>query len=114
MLTISELEDAVERDTETSRIKELAVLLISAMRDWPTFNQVLINDFVREAKAYFGNPLTIKQIESKEFILEEELSAWRAEAGSALAEMIDISSRFENEDNFDRIIENILKKYKEK
>nr|WP_262922137.1 hypothetical protein [Aquimarina acroporae] len=38
-------------------------------------------------------------------------NAWNLEAGSSIAELIDISTRFGNESDFDKILNNILNHY---
>ncbi|PSR55140.1 hypothetical protein AHMF7605_17325 [Adhaeribacter arboris] len=82
------------------------------MNDWPTYNQTKIADFVQELKVYFGNPLTIDSIYRKELDPKDGLDLWRHEAGSSVAEMIHISTRFEGESNFDKILQQLLNYYK--
>lgn len=103
----------VDLDTTVHKTKELAELFLNAMNDWTTFNQTLIADFVAELKDYFGSPLTIEKIDSKELDLTNELNSWRHEAGSSIAEMISISTQFCNESDFDKILQNILTYYGE-
>jgi hypothetical protein len=110
---ISNLEEAVESDSKVHRTKELAELFINAMNDWPTYNQIKISDFINELKAYFGNPLTIEAIAYKEQNSNDELDPWRHSAGSSIADMIDIFTRFEGESDFDKILQQVLNYYKE-
>ena len=109
-MTIHELTDAVDRDKRNHLTKQLAELLLIAMNDWPTTNQIEIDDFVLELKDYFGTPLTIEKINTKPISLLE-LNTWKHEAGSSIVEMIDRSARFDNESDFDRIMMRILSYY---
>lgn len=111
-MTIDKLIDAVDKDEKSHRTRELAELFISAMNDWPTFNQTDIDAFVKELKDYFGTPLTIEKIDSKRLRFGIEGSAWRHEAGTSIAELIDRSIRFDGESDFDKILERILNYYK--
>lgn len=78
------------------------------MNDWPTYDQKEITEFIKELKDYFGTPLTIEKITSKKF---DGHNTWQIEAGSSIADLIDISSRFCNQSNFDKIVESFLKYY---
>lgn len=105
--TNSELEDLVDFDRENHKLKEIAVLFLAAMNDWPTFNQTEIHDFIKELKEYFGTPLTVEKINGKKLNMKE---AWKHEAGSSIAEMISISA----EKDFDKIVEGILNYYQQR
>lgn len=78
------------------------------MNDWPTYNQTNIQEFINELKAYFGMPLTIEKIDIRKF---DGQNAWQAEAGSSIAELIDASTRFYNQTDFDKIIDSVLSFY---
>lgn len=108
-MTIDKLIDAVDKDEKLHRTKELTELFINAMNDWPTFNQTDIGEFVKGLKEYFGTPLTIEKINSKSLDLN---NSWKHEAGSSIAKLIDISTRFDNEPNFDKILDKILNYYR--
>ena len=108
--TYSTLFNLVELDEKNHRIKDLAILFLNAMNDWPTFNQADISDFIKEFKDYFGTPLTKEIIENHKL---NDQNVWQLESGSAIIDLIDISTRFDNESNFDKIVENILKYYDE-
>ena len=110
--TIDDLQKAVDNDTGHHRTKNLAELFLNAMTDWPTFDQKKIADFVKELKDFFGHPLTLDKIDSKKLSLTVEHDAWRHEAGSSIAEMIDLSKRLDNENDFDKIIRRLLDHYK--
>jgi len=107
------LYNLVELDESIHKVKDLAHLFLNAMNDWPTYNQKNIADFVRELKEYFGSPLTVEKIDSKKLNTNEELVGWRHEAGSAIAEMIEMSTQFCRESDFDKILQNILNYYGE-
>lgn len=106
--TYSALFDMVDIDTKDHKQKDIATLFLNAMNDWPTYNQKQISDFVKELKDYFGNPLTIEKISAKKF---DGQNAWQIEAGSSIADLIDISTKFCNQSDFDKILENFLNYY---
>jgi hypothetical protein len=108
ILTINELREAIDRDSNNHRIKDLAELLWTAMNDWPTQNQINIRDFIVELYHYYGFPLTIDRINQKVLDVSDDISVWKHEAGSSIAEIIDISTRFENESDFEKILNRLL------
>ena len=113
IITYSTLCNLVEIDTKNHYLKDITTLFLSAMQDWPTINQTNIEDFIKELKNYFGTPLTIEKIDSHKLDISNNLSVWRNEAGSSIADLIDFSTKFCNQSNFDEIIENILNYYSE-
>lgn len=106
--TYSTLYDLVDIDTKDHKLKDIATLFLNAMNDWPTFNQKEIADFIKELKDYFGTSLTIEKITAKEF---DGQNAWQVEAGSFIADLIDISTRFCHQSDFDKIVDSFLKYY---
>lgn len=106
--TYSKLYDLVDIDTQDHKQKDIAALFLSAMNDWPTYNQKEIAYFIKELKDYFGTPLTIEKIASKEF---DGQNAWQIEAGSSIADLLDISTRFCNQSDFDKIVDSFLNHY---
>ena len=106
--TYETLWSLVDLDTENHKVKDIANLFLNAMNDWPTMNQTLITDFIRELKNYFGEPLTIEKLDSNKF---NGQNAWQLEAGSSIADLIDISTQFCKESEFDKIIDIILNYY---
>ena len=106
--TYSTLYDLVDIDTKDHKLKDIATLFLNAMNDWPTFNQKDISDFIKELKDYFGTPLTIEKITAKGF---DGQNAWQVEAGSSIADLIDISIRFCNQSDFDKIVDCFLNYY---
>ena len=108
ILTINELRDAIDSDSNNHRIKVLAELFWDAMNDWPTENQINIKNFINELYAYYGFPLTIDKINQKILDVNDDISVWRYESGSSIAEIINISTRFENDSDFEKILNRIL------
>ena len=106
--TYNTLWSLVDHDTENHKVKDIATLFLNAMNDWPTMNQILISDFIGELKNYFGEPLTIEKLDSNKF---NGQNSWQLEAGSSITDLIDISTKFCNESEFDKIIDNILNYY---
>lgn len=114
ILTINDLRETIDKDSNNHRIKELAELFWTAMNDWPTYNQIYIKDFIKELYDYYGFPLNIDKIKRKKLNLNVDGDAWKQESGSSIAEIIDISTRFDNEPDFDRILNQILNYIKRK
>ncbi|MCB0614312.1 MAG: hypothetical protein KDC75_13425 [Phaeodactylibacter sp.] len=52
IITREDLREAVKRDTQYHEIKELAMLLIAAMTDWPTNRSDKMEGFVQQFKAF--------------------------------------------------------------
>lgn len=106
--TYATLWNLVDIDQKDHKLKNIATLFLNAMNDWPTYNQTDIQDFINELKAYFGTPLTIEEIDKKK---SDGQNAWQVEAGSSIAELIDTSTRFYNQSDFDKIIDTVLSYY---
>ena len=106
--TYSTFWNLVDLDKSNHKLKDMAILFLNAMNDWPTQNQYKIQDFVNEIIEYFGSPLTIEKIEAKKVSAQ---NSWQVEAGSSIAEMIDISTRIYNENDFNNILKTILDYY---
>jgi len=105
---ISQLETLVAIDKADHKFKDIAELFLNAARDWDTSNQTDISDFVQELKEYFGSPLTKDKITNKTLD-----NAWRHEAGSSIFQIIDLSERFCNQSDFDKIVNTILSYYQQ-
>lgn len=114
ILTINDLRETIDNDSNNHRIKELAELFWTAMNDWPTYNQINIKDFINELYDYYGFPLNIDKINRKKLNLNIDGDAWKQETGASIVEIIDISTRFDNEPDFDRILNQILNYIKRK
>jgi hypothetical protein len=108
ILTYSELWDLVNIDTKDHKLKDIAILFLAAMNDWQTMNQERIAEFIKEVKSYFGTPLTIQKLNNTSF---DGQNAWQLEAGSSIVKVIDVSTKFYNQPDFDKIVENILNYY---
>lgn len=106
--TYSVFYDLVDNDTKDHKLKDIATLFLNAMNDWPTSNQEEISDFINELKDYFGTPLTIEKIMKRKF---DGQNAWQLEAGSSIADLIDISTKFCNQSDFDKIVDSLLNYY---
>lgn len=88
--TYTTLWNLVEADENEHKLKDMAVLLLEAMNDWPGAGQNSITNFLNELKGYFGQALTIKAIQAKKF---DGHNAWQLEAGAAIQELLVISDR---------------------
>jgi len=108
--TYSTLWNLVDIDTKEHKLKDIATLFLNAMNDWPKYNQTDIADFIKELKEYFGSPLTIEKINTKKLYVQ---NAWQASAGSSIADLIDISTKFCNQSDFDKILDCFLNYYNE-
>ncbi len=104
----STLWNLVDIDQTDHKLKDIATLFLNAMNDWPSYNQTDIQDFINELKAYFGTPLTTEKIDKRKL---DGQNAWQLEAGSSIAELIDTSTRFCNQSDFDKIIDSVLSFY---
>ena len=108
--TYSTLWNLVGIDQTDHKLKDMAILLLNAMNDWPSQEQSKIADFAHELKEYFGSPLTVEKIATRKF---DGKNAWQVEAGSSIAELIDVSTKFCHESDFNTIIKNILDFYEQ-
>lgn len=107
-VTIDDLQKAINSDSSNGRVKEIAELFVIAMNDWPTLNQTQIREFVSELEEFYGYPITCERIDNKNQEIAIEQDIWRHESGSSIAEVIDISSRFENENDFEKIVQGLI------
>jgi hypothetical protein len=105
---ISQLWSLVDIDKADHKLKNIAQLFLDAARDWDTPNQYDLSDFIRELKEYFGSPLTKEKIKNKTL-----KNLWRAEAGSSIIEMLDISEIFYSQPDFDKILKDIFSYYEQ-
>ena len=103
-----DIEELIDNDSSKSKMKNIAKLFLQAMNDWPTQNQTLISEFISEFKNYFGSPVNPKKIIKKIDIKNE---SWKDEAGISIVEMIIYSKIHFNEDDFDKIVLNIINYY---
>ncbi|TRX37487.1 hypothetical protein [Flavobacterium restrictum] len=77
----------------------------------PTYNQEIISEFITELKDFFGSPLTLIKIDAKIIDFNIDENVWRKESGSSIAEMIEFSKLYHNENDFDKIVFKILNYY---
>lgn len=110
ILTYSTLWNLVNLDTDDHKQKDIAQLFLTAMLDWKRTEPTNISEFIKDLKVYFGTPLSKEKINSKKF---DGQNAWDIEAGSSITELIDLSTGFYNEPDFDKIIGNILNHYEQ-
>ena len=106
--TYSTLWNLVDIDINTHKQKDIATLFLNAMNDWDTLNQTQIVDFINELKNYFGCPLTIDNINQKQ---ANGQNTWKIESGISISNLIEISSKFCNQSDFDKIVEAFLNLY---
>jgi hypothetical protein len=107
---VSILQNKVQADSSNTPIKVIASLFLEAMNDWPTKDQNKIAEFVEELKEYYGFPLTKEKITAKEFNGD---NAWQIEAGSSIVQLIDVAQNNFGYQDFDNIVNGILKHYEE-
>lgn len=105
---ISQLETLVDIDKADHKLKNIAKLFVNAAMDWDTYNQADVSDFLKELKEYFGSPLTKEKITNKPLD-----NVWRHAAGSSIFQMIDLSERYCNQSDFDKIVNAILSYYQQ-
>ena len=108
--TYSTLYNLVEVDENEHELKKLAILFMEAMNDWPKFNQDLISEYLQELKDYYGFPITLEKIDTKNKVFDGN-NGWEIVSGSSIAEMIEFSKLYLNEIEFEVIIQNILNYY---
>jgi hypothetical protein len=111
IFTYSTLWNLVNLDTSGDhKQKDIAQLFLNAMLDWKRTDPTNISEFIKDLKVYFGTPLIKDKIDNKKF---DGQNAWNIEAGSSISELIDLSIKFYNEADFDKIIDKILKYYEQ-
>jgi hypothetical protein len=102
-LNIHDLIGSIDSDDKESATKKAAELLITAVNDWPTFNQTDLFKFLQEFKNDYGSSLTADKLKNK-----KTTDTWKEEAKSSIIEMLEL----DRTKDFDQIIEKILNKYK--
>ena len=111
--TLGSLEHLVALDETDHEMKEMATLLVSAMRDWPTDCRDIFK-YIEEFKEYFGDPFTFKNGRIINIVHFSTYSSWRGESGAALTEIINRSTKAYNISDFDAIVDNVLSHYERK
>ena len=110
IIAIGTLQDLIDIDKKDHKLKVIADLFVSAMTDWPTYNQTDISEFVSELKAYFGTPLTKDKISNKPINTSNQ-DVWRHEAGSSIIEMFKLADEFYSEQSFENILQDLFTYY---
>lgn len=103
----------VDQDESEHVLKDIALLLVNALRDWPTDNRNDIAKCIAEFKAYFGDPFTFVNGRISNIVPAPDWT-WRGEAGAALTEMIELSIQHLQLANFDAIVDRVLGYYEQK
>lgn len=109
--TLDQLSELVENDLNTHKLRDIALLFVGSMIDWPTCNQTKIFDFISELKVFYGPDLTPETIAAKPIDFKIDDNVWKNESGSSIADMIDLSIIYYGESNFDKIIQSVLNYY---
>ncbi|UFK97754.1 hypothetical protein [Kaistella faecalis] len=111
--TFRTLENIVDFENENVEIKQLAELFLTAMNDWDSNNQTNIFEYITKLRKFVGSPITLKKIEvkSKTNILN---NACKIESTTSIAEMIKNAEQKIQENDFDKIITQILNYYNSK
>ena len=109
IITIDDIKMAIDNDKGSNKLHDLAELLYDAMCDWPTTNQNLISEFVKELYDYYGFPLTKEKIEKKKFDMKNN---WKHESGASIHKMIEISIQAYKDSEFESILNRIIEYYK--
>ena len=102
----------VKQDESDHPLKDIALLFVSALRDWPTDNSRDIVKCIQEFKDYFGAPMPFVDSRSINRIKVE--GWWQEEAGASLRQMIDLSIKHFGAADFDAIVDRILSYYEQK
>jgi hypothetical protein len=109
---IDQLITLVNIDKKDHLLKRIALLLISAMNDWPRLDQKVILEFIQELKGYYGIPLTKEKILNKIADISDN-DFWRHEAGSSIIELFDLYKKLNDHSDFDKIIQDVMSYYGE-
>lgn len=104
----------VNQDENDHPLKDIALLLGSALVDWPTDNSHDIVKCIQEFKDYFGDPFTFVDGRIINIIHFPTYSSWRGEAGWAITKMIELSIQHYDTADFDAIVDRVLSYYEQK
>ncbi len=105
---ISVLENLIELDQNSHELKHMATLLTTAANDWPSTTVLDIDAFIAAFKNYFGDPISVEQIESIEF---NGLNAWQLESGKLIVQLLNRALNHFKIDDLDLIVSKIQKFY---
>ncbi len=109
--TFRSLLHLVALDETDHKMRAMADLLVSALRDWGNCQDIA--SCIAGFKAYFGDPLTVENTRSYTGRDMEDWS-WRGEAGMYLSEMIQRSIDAYQIADFDTIVDRLLTYYEQK
>lgn len=115
IITREDLKEAVKEDIQEHEIKELAILLIAAMNDWPTNHSDKIGHFVREFKAFHTvnrRPLDLDRVKRNKVAWGREFNNWRTEANAAIKQMMKKSLTAYGVSDLDGIVDRIVNYYR--
>jgi Domain of unknown function (DUF4279) len=104
----------INQDETDHPLKDIALLLGSALVDWPTDNSHDIVKCIQEFKDYFGDPFTFVDGRIINIIHFPTYSSWRGEAGWAITKMIELSIKHFDTADFDAIVDRVLSYYVQK
>jgi hypothetical protein len=110
--TFRALLDLVGLDKTDHELKVIGELFLSAMRDWPSEEQLSITEYIVEFKLNFGDPLTEEN--TARYLGTGPYWSWKGEAGVALSRMMEHATKHFHLSNFDEIVERLLDHYAEK
>lgn len=117
IITREDLRDAVKQDTQDHEIKELTILLIAAMTDWPTNRSDKIENFVRQFKAFHTvnrRPLDQDRVKGNKFGKAQDYDLWRQEANASIKQMMEMAVAVYGVSDLDWIVDRIVAYYENK
>jgi hypothetical protein len=107
VITFGELDNGIELESDDSKFKTCAKLLIAALNDWPTLGLQEPSDLLNELRDDVNKPLTFDNLHSylRRLTIQD---AWKMEAVASLLEMFD----FDRDKSIDKTmtLETIIKK----
>ncbi|MCB9080156.1 MAG: hypothetical protein H6555_00415 [Lewinellaceae bacterium] len=109
--TFRSLLHLVALDETDHDLREMASLLVDALRDWGNCHDIV--RCIAGFKSYFGDPLTVENTKCYTGRDTEDW-AWRGEAGMSLSEMIKRSIEAYQVADFDTIVDRFLHYYEQK
>lgn len=80
MTKLQDLETLAEDSAQSFAIRRIAEALATAIHDWPTYNLVSLNDYIRELRDEVGWPVTLANVRAKLDGYSLEQDAWKAES----------------------------------
>lgn len=114
--TLRTLMYLAKLDEKEHIIKQIALLLVDAMNDWPTKEHHDILKTIAQFKDFFGYPFVLQKYNlfvPKWTPETLEDANWRMEAGIGLHKIITLANEHLNGINFDAIVNTILTYYEQ-